>query len=128
MERRGESPLALVLVLDTDHFSALKDRANSRREALPARMASSEDTGFALATMTLEEQTRGWLAKSHAARGVHRRMQFYSMLVNLFRFTAAWPIATFDTAAGAAFERLRRDGVRIGSMVLKIAAITLAAC
>ena len=88
-------------------------------------MASSADTDFALTPITLEEQTRGWLAKIHAARSVHQQMQFYALLVSLFRFTAAWPIVEFDTAAADAFERMRHDGVRIGSMDLKIAAIAL---
>ena len=114
-----------MIILDTDHFSVLKYRASSRRDVLLARMASSTDTGFALAPMTLEEQTRGWLAKIHAARNVHQQMQFYSLLVSLFRFIAAWPVADFDTAAADAFERLRQDGVRIGSMDLKIAAVAL---
>lgn len=114
-----------MIVLDTDHFSALKYRANSRREALLARMASSTDTDFALTPMTLEEQTRGWLARLHAARAVHQQVHFYSLLVSLFRFVAPWPIANFDTAAADVFERLRRERVRIGTIDLKIASIAL---
>ena len=52
-------------------------------------MAASADTDFVLTPMTLEEQARGWLARINAARGVHQQMQFYALLVGLFRFTAA---------------------------------------
>jgi hypothetical protein len=35
--------------------------------------------------------TRGWLARIRAARDVHEEVPFYSRLVGLFRFVAAWP-------------------------------------
>jgi tRNA(fMet)-specific endonuclease VapC len=114
-----------VILLDTDHFSALKYRANPRRDALQARMERSADADFALTPMTLEEQTRGWLAKIHAARAVHGEVPFYALLVDLFHFVSAWPIIAFDTTAADTFERLRRERVRIGSMDLKIASIAL---
>jgi tRNA(fMet)-specific endonuclease VapC len=88
-------------------------------------MERSDDTDFALTPITLEEQTRGWLAKIHRADPVHGEVPFYALLVDLFHFVAAWPIAPFDSAAAETFERLRRERVRIGSMDLKIAAIAL---
>lgn len=75
--------------------------------------------------MTLEEQARGWLAKIRAARDVHEEVPFYSRLVGLFRFVAAWPIVEFDTVAADTFQRLRRERIRIGSIDLKLAAIAL---
>jgi tRNA(fMet)-specific endonuclease VapC len=114
-----------LILLDTDHFSALKYRANSRRDAFVARMEQSSDRKFTLTPMTLEEQTRGWLAKIHAAREIHDEMPFYALLTDLFRFVSAWPVADFDTAAADTFERLRRQRVRIGSIDLKIASIAL---
>jgi hypothetical protein len=74
-----------VIPLDTDHFSALKYRSNPRRDALMARMDRSADPDFALTTMKLEEQTRGWLAYVHAARAIHSEVPFYSLFVDLFR-------------------------------------------
>jgi tRNA(fMet)-specific endonuclease VapC len=115
-----------VILLDTDHFSALKYRANPRRDALIERMSASADRNFALTPMTIEEQTRGWLAQIRAARDVHQEVPFYSRLVGLFRFVAAWPIVEFNEAAADTSERLRRERIRIGSMDLKIAAIALA--
>ncbi len=115
-----------MILLDTDHFTALKYWANSRRDALLARMGSSEDRNFALTPMTLEEQTRGWLAQIRAARDVHQEVPFYSRLVGLFQFVAPWQIVEFDEAAADAFERLRAERIRIGAMDLKIASIALA--
>jgi 4'-phosphopantetheinyl transferase EntD len=51
-----------MILLDTDHFSALQV-ANSRRDLLRARMAASPDKHFAVTAVTLEEQLRGWLAE-----------------------------------------------------------------
>lgn len=114
-----------MILFDTDHFSALKYRANARRDALLERMEQSGDTDFALTPITLEEQTRGWLARIHAARTIHAEVPFYALLTGLFQYAAAWQIVAFDAAAADTFDRLRRDRIRIGSMDLKIAAIAL---
>jgi tRNA(fMet)-specific endonuclease VapC len=114
-----------VILLDTDHFSALKYRANSRRDALLQRMEQSTDSDFALTPITLEEQTRGWLAKIHAAKSTPAQVPWYALLTGLFQYAAAWRIVAFDAAAAGTFERLRRDRIRIGSMDLKIASIAL---
>jgi tRNA(fMet)-specific endonuclease VapC len=114
-----------VILLDTDHFSALKYQANSRRDALLERMDESADADFALTPVTLEEQTRGWLAKIHSAKSVQAEVPYYALLTGLFQYIAAWRIIAFDAAAATTFERLRRDDIRIGSMDLKIAAVAL---
>lgn len=88
-------------------------------------MEASDDSHFALTPMTLEEQTRGWLAKIHGTRAVADQVPYYALLVDLFSFVSAWPITVFDAAAAETFERLRRDRVRIGSVDLKIASIAL---
>ena len=114
-----------MILLDTDHSSALKYRANAKTSALLERMEQSADTEFALTPITLEEQARGWLAKIHAASTTKAQVPFYDLLTGLFRYAAAWQIVAFDGEAAETFERLRRDRIRIGSMDLKIAAIAL---
>jgi len=46
-------------------------------------------------------------------------------LVSLHEFRSAWTVLPFGDQAADRFEDLRRDGVRIGSMDLKIASIAL---
>ena len=125
MESRTESWFRAVILLDTDHFSVLKYRANARRDVLLERMDQSEETDFALTPITLEEQTRGWLAKIHAAKSAQAEVPFYALLTGLFQYVAAWRVVAFDAAAAETFDRLRRDRIRIGTMDLKIASIAL---
>jgi tRNA(fMet)-specific endonuclease VapC len=61
----------------------------------------------------------------HRCNDVHRQVQYYDRLIGLFDFFADWLILPFDQPAADEFERLRQQGIRIGSMDLKIAAITL---
>lgn len=50
---------------------------------------------------------------------------YYERLVTRITFFSRWRILSFDRSAADEFTRLRRAGVRIGMMDLKIAAIAL---
>ncbi len=96
-----------MIILDTDHFSALKYGADGPGARLRRRMAGSRDQFFAVTVITLEEQMRGWLAE-------------------IVRFFNAWEIVAFDDAAAAHSAVLRKSRLRTGTMDLKIASIALA--
>ena len=115
-----------MILLDTDHFSALKYVDSERAERLRARMAASRDRHFAVTAITLEEQMRGWLAEIASTLDAARQVGAYRRLVELVRFFNAWEIVPFDEAAAARSTDLRKARVRIGTMDLKIASIALA--
>ena len=52
-------------------------------------------------------------------------MRPYQELLGLLEFFGRWTVLPFDEAAAACATRLRGDGVRIGTMDLKIASIAL---
>ena len=52
-------------------------------------------------------------------------MPYYRRLVDLSEFYADWNVQPFDDRGAEEFLRLRREGVRIAAMDLKIAAICL---
>ena len=56
---------------------------------------------------------------------VHRQVPAYERLTRLFEFFGQWQILPFDQAAADQFTSLQRQGVRIGTMDLKIAAIVV---
>lgn len=114
-----------MIILDTDHFSELKDDERESAQALLLNLFISVDQEFATTAVTVEEQLRGWLALIHGNADVDRQLPAYKRLVELVRFFAKWPIIHFDQAAADEFKRLRKQGVRIGTMDLKIAAIAL---
>ncbi|MGA2065495.1 MAG: type II toxin-antitoxin system VapC family toxin [Thermoguttaceae bacterium] len=114
-----------MILLDTDHINILQS-LGPQAAALRANMAASADQEFATTAITVEEQMRGWLALVHRYSDVQRQVPAYERLVDLFGFFSRWDIAAFDGAVAREFNRLRGQGVRIGTMDLKIAATTLA--
>ena len=66
-----------MILLDTDHLSVLKYDEHPRCSALRARMNASEDSLFATTIISAEEQMRGWLAKTHAAKDAEQQVAWY---------------------------------------------------
>jgi tRNA(fMet)-specific endonuclease VapC len=114
-----------MIILDTDHISALQQRDAPKAFALQARLETLSLDEIATTVITLEEQTRGWLGLIRRYTDVHRQVAYYERLVKLFDFFAEWQILPFDQRAAGEFKRLRQQGVRIGTMDLKIASIVL---
>lgn len=114
-----------MIILDTDHFTALKYTGSARSDCLHARMTASPDRDFAVTAITLEEQMRGWLAEIAATPNAERQVGIYRRLVELVRFFAAWEIVAFSDAAAARSVALRKTRIRIGTMDLKIASIAV---
>ena len=89
-------------------------------------MQSSPDKDIGTTIISVEEQWRGWFAVVARHRNVRRQVKPYEELVELHAFLSDWTVLPFDEPAADRFEQLRSDGVRIGSMDLKIASIALA--
>ena len=113
-----------MILLDTNHINVLQT-PGSRRAILTAKMAASGDQDFAVTPVTIEEQLRGWLAQINRSNDVDKQISAYERLVELFTFYARWRVIPFDHLVAAEFKRLRKLGVRIGTMDLKIAATAL---
>ena len=114
-----------MIVLDSDHVSVLQFPESAKAETLRDRLAAAGDVTISTTAVTIEEQTRGWLAAIRSAKEVSHQVPFYDRLVGLFDFFAEWNIVPFDDMAAEKFTELRRQGIRIGSMDLKIASIAL---
>jgi tRNA(fMet)-specific endonuclease VapC len=114
-----------MILLDTDHLTLLKYTSNPRCQALLARMHSSPDSDMGTTIISVEEQWRGWFAVVARHKNVRRQVKPYEELVELHAFLGDWTVLPFDDTAADRFEQLRSDGVRIGSMDLKIASIAL---
>lgn len=76
--------------------------------------------------ITVEEQLRGWLAEIHRISDPHRQVLAYERLQQRIDFFASWTVLPWNKDAADNFVRLREEGVRIGSMDLKIACIARA--
>jgi tRNA(fMet)-specific endonuclease VapC len=113
-----------VLILDTDHLSEF-DRGSDHGERLRARLVESNEEAVAT-IISAEEQLRGWLAQIHRLNNDPlAQAPIYERLQNRLEFFAHWTVLPWTTAAAETFANLRREGVRIGPMDLKIAAIAI---
>ena len=114
-----------MIILDTDHLSALEYRAAPSAFALQARLESLSPEDVATTAISVEEQMRGWLGLIRRYSDVHRQVPAYERLLRLFDFFSQWQILPFDQAAADQFTNFLRQGIRIGTMDLKIAAIVV---
>lgn len=114
-----------MYLLDTDHISLLA-RGRDEGERIRKRLAKLPPTDFAVCIINYEEQMRGWLAEIAASRSVAHQKAKYSDLNRMLRYYCATPILLLDDNALEIFQNLWLSRIRIGTMDLKIAAITMA--
>ena len=113
-----------MVVLDTDHVSVMERPESTAARMLLARLTQIDPNEIATAIVTYEEQTRGWLAYKARARNVLQEIDAYSKLKRHLETYRTMNVLDFDNEAAAELQRLRRLKIRIGTMDLKIAAIT----
>lgn len=113
-----------MILLDSDHLSILQHPESPQFERLVAAMDRSGDADFATTAVSLEEQMRGWLAAINRAK-IQDQPLYYLRLSGLVEFYSRWQIVQFDDPAAERFAALRKAGIRIGTMDLKIAAIAI---
>jgi tRNA(fMet)-specific endonuclease VapC len=114
-----------MILLDTDHITALAFPGHSQFESLKARISAAIGQSVAITVINIEEPIRGWLSEINRRRGARDQIVPYDRLAKLIRFFSYFPIIGFDEGAATEFERLRKQKIRIGTMDLKIAAIAL---
>jgi tRNA(fMet)-specific endonuclease VapC len=113
-----------LLVLETNHVSALGTPSEVSRAMLRRIRASGQDAVTTI--VTREEQLRGWLAEIHRLADSHRQIFAYGKLQQRIEFFAAWTVLAWDAEAADLLLKFRRQDIRIGTLDLKIAGITLA--
>jgi tRNA(fMet)-specific endonuclease VapC len=81
---------------------------------------------FYVCIVSFHEQVLGWNAYIHRAKAAAGVVRGYRSFQGILADFAAVQVLPFDLAAADIFELLRKQGVRIGTMDLRIAAIALA--
>lgn len=113
-----------MYILDTDHMSIL-DRGREPARKLLTKLAGVAPSLVATTIVTYEEQTRGWLSYIAKASSLSAQIIAYRKLEKHITNYRMIPIMGFDERAGQMFQELRKNYPRLGSMDLKIAAITV---
>ena len=111
-------------LLDTDHISLL--RRNNL--AVHRRLRSLGKSQTFVSVVTIEEQVKGWLREINdaSAKGSSDRLcSSYRALGDAVSYLNLFQRANFDINAQECFLDFRQQGIRIGTLDLRIASIAL---
>ena len=117
-----------LYILDTDHMSLLERLDTQAGYQIHNRMdqlLSSSDSAVTT-VVTFEEQLRGWMARLAKAKTVSQQVVDYRKLNQLLENYRTITVIDFDEKSALQFQALLKARIRIGTMDLKIAAITIA--
>jgi tRNA(fMet)-specific endonuclease VapC len=114
-----------MVVLDTDHVTLVQKEESGHRARLRARLQELDPKEIATTVVSYEEQMRGWLAFKASAKTISQEIAAYTKLRKHIEDYRTITVLDFDEAAALELQRLRRSRIRIGTMDLKIAAITI---
>jgi tRNA(fMet)-specific endonuclease VapC len=113
-----------MYILDTDHLSVL-ERKGANAQPLLQRMMAIDPAQISTTIVSYEEQMRGWLSYIAKAQSEDKQVEAYKQLKNQLMNYCAILVIEFDLDAVREFNRLRKTYPRLGTMDLKIAAITI---
>jgi tRNA(fMet)-specific endonuclease VapC len=112
-------------LLDTDHISSLQRRSGAEFTRLTLRMGQYAPADFALSVVSLHEQVLGANNFIHRARTNTNAIRGYGLLLEIIQGFTSGPVLPFDATAIALFDELRGQKVRVSTIELRIAAISL---
>ncbi len=112
-----------MIVLDTDHLTEL-GYGTPPGKSLAARIQRSP-VKDAITIVSVHEQMRGSLARLAGAKSEEDHVLAYSVFAERLRFLSKFNHLPFDKGAAVLFTKLRKKGVRIGTMDLRIASIVM---
>lgn len=113
-----------MVVLDTNHLSALS-RDGPSAERLTQRLNDAREE-VTTTVVNVQERVEGWLKEVHSTPDPLRQIDAYREFYCLIEAYAAWTVLSWDEDAANLFHSFRKQGIRIGTMDLKIACIAIA--
>lgn len=114
-----------MVVLDTDHVSLLEWSGTPLTQKLGSRLRRLSSDEICTTVISYEEQLRGWMSALAKATKLKDQIDVYRRLKGQLNNYCKLIVLTFDENAAVEFARLRKEYPRLGTMDLKIAAITL---
>jgi len=112
-----------MFVLDTNHVRELTLRTPPGLRLEQRLRATGADC--TVTAVSVEETLRGWLSRLASARQVAEQIHGYRQLAEFIEWLSGFTILLWDEEAAARFAAFRAQGVRIGTLDLRIACITL---
>ena len=115
-----------MFLFDTDHLGILQRENEPETSLIRERMARFTPNDFWVPIVSFHEQVIGWCAHLSRAKG-QRDVKFgYKMLHDVVRNFSKLHVLDYSESASQAYMSLKGQKVNIGTMDLRIAAITLA--
>ncbi len=116
-----------MLLLDTDHLTVIQRKEEPAVQNFFSRMSRFEETELSVSIVPIHEQFLGWHAAINTLRKneVAALIRHYRKMADLISSCHHLEIIPFDEAAGQTFQQLLAQGIRIGLMDLRIAAIAV---
>lgn len=114
-----------MLVLDTDHLIELGYQS-AAGQRLSKRLGRS-DLPAVIAIISVHERIGGILARINQIKpaSITELVRAYESLADITDFLHGFTCLPFDKEAATLFTKLRKQGVRIGTMDLRIACIVI---
>ncbi len=112
-------------LFDTDHISILQRKLGEAYSRLTDRISRSNPADFALNVISFHEQCLGANTLISRAKRDSQIIVGYDLLNEILRGFAFAPVLKFDQEAANCFQRFRSQGIRIGTMDLRISSICL---
>lgn len=112
-----------MFVLDTNHLRELIHQTPAGLRLRERMLSPGEDV--VLPIVAAEESLRGWLAWLASAKTPAAQQWIYAQFDQLLQELAKFIRLPWDRDAAARFAAFRAQGVRIGTLDLRIACITL---
>jgi tRNA(fMet)-specific endonuclease VapC len=116
----------MTYVFDTDHMTVLEWQQSAEYERLKENLIRTGVDPVITTVVSYEEQSRGWLAYVARARTELQTVEAYRKLSRHLQTYREIRVLEYDEQAATRFQKLRVLKLRIGTMDLRIAAITLA--
>jgi tRNA(fMet)-specific endonuclease VapC len=115
----------MLYVLDTDHLVVLERRTQPAYGNLIGRLRRQRPGDVSVSIISFHEQMQGWLALLNRARTSPQIVLAYRKLEELGRSFFEMNVLPFSHEAQERYADLRQQGIRIGTMDLRIASIAL---
>ena len=112
-----------MLVLDSNHLQELGYRGILGLQ-LEARLQNSGDDSVTT-VVCAEESLRGRMARLASVRDVGEQVRAYRMFAQEVGFLGRFTLLPWNESAASRFKDFRAQGIRIGTMDLRIACITM---
>ena len=114
-----------MFLFDTDHLGILQRQTAPQFGILMRRISQYPQASFFVTIVSFHEQILGWNAYLARARDSIGVVRGYTKLEGILSDFARSQVLPFSSAAADAFEELRKQRIRIGTMDLRISAIAL---